>query len=654
MTTIEAPAKAKPLTPTTLVYGFTAAGDPQVSPDGTLVAYVVSKTDQETKKASAQVWLSGVDGSDARQLTHTGQRNGSPRWSPDGRLLAFVSDRVEKAGLFVLPMEGGEPRELTRHATGISDPAWSPDGTQIGYTSVVDPANPEGEKPKEDAAPKIRVTSRIDYKQDNRGYLGDTRVQVFVVDVASGKREQLTADAADHAFPAWSPDGKWLAVGVPNRNGMFSQLELRPIDGSAAVRVGAEDGTVGTWTWSPDGRSVAFSGEQEMPRTYQPDFWVYSLATGQTRRITTDLAVVPDAGFPTVVPAAQPVFADATHLRFHAFAAGASGIYSLDVTSGAVEKIEGELELRSGFSTDRQGRYVAQTLAGLERMGEIAVVDVQRRERSVITNLSEAVFAETPPAKWERFDIDRAGFRIEAWILKPADFDASKRYPVIIDIHGGPNGYYGYGFNAMQQVLATNGFVVVYSNPRGSTSYGRDFARQVVQDWGGEDYQDLMAVMDKACELPYVDRERQGIWGYSYGGYMTAWTIAQNHRFKAAVCGAPCFDLEAMYGTSDISHTFGPLQWGGAPHEAREWYATHSPSQIAHNTRTPTLIIQGEEDHRCPVGQGEAMFVALKQAGCEVEFARYPGGSHLFMRTGPAEHREDALARTLGWFEAHL
>jgi dipeptidyl aminopeptidase/acylaminoacyl peptidase len=163
-----------------------------------------------------------------------------------------------------------------------------------------------------------------------------------------------------------------------------------------------------------------------------------------------------------------------------------------------------------------------------------------------------------------------------------------------------------------------------------------------------------MAVMDRACEEPYVDETRQGIWGYSYGGYMTAWTIGRNHRFKAAVCGAPCFDLESMYGTSDISHTFGPLQWGGVPHEAREWYATHSPSHFAHNTRTPTLIIQGEEDHRCPVGQGEAMFVALKQAGCEVEFARYPGGSHLFMSTGPAEHREDVLRRTLEWFQRWL
>jgi dipeptidyl aminopeptidase/acylaminoacyl peptidase len=197
----------------------------------------------------------------------------------------------------------------------------------------------------------------------------------------------------------------------------------------------------------------------------------------------------------------------------------------------------------------------------------------------------------------------------------------------------------------VQQLLASNGFVVVYSNPRGSTSYGREFAVQVVRDWGGEDYEDLMAVMDRACQEPYVDETRQGIWGYSYGGYMTAWTIARNHRFKAAVCGAPCFDLEAMYGTSDISHTFGPLQWGGAPHDAREWYATHSPSQFAHNTRMPTLIIQGEEDHRCPVGQARrcsSRSSRLAASGVRALPRRQPP----VHAQRPAEHREDVLART--------
>jgi dipeptidyl aminopeptidase/acylaminoacyl peptidase len=350
----------------------------------------------------------------------------------------------------------------------------------------------------------------------------------------------------------------------------------------------------------------------------------------------------------------MPVWLDEQHVLFHAVHAGASGLYVIDVQSGNVEQIDGGRSIRSGMSVDRAHRFVVQSFASLEQVGELCVFDTQDGKSSTITSYSDAVFAESPPAEWERFDITRAGHVIEAWLLKPRGFDATKNYPVVIDIHGGPNGFYGYAFNATQQLLASNGIAVVYCNPRGSSSYGREFTQLVTEDWGGDDYLDIMAVLDTALQRPYLDAERTGIWGYSYGGYMTAWTIAQNHRFKAAVCGAPCFDLESMFGTSDISHEFGRLQWGGAPHEAREWYATHSPSQIAHNTRTPTLIIQGEADNRCPIGQGEQMFVALKQAGCEVEFARYPGGSHLFLRVGPPEHREDVLTRILAWFESRL
>jgi dipeptidyl aminopeptidase/acylaminoacyl peptidase len=195
---------------------------------------------------------------------------------------------------------------------------------------------------------------------------------------------------------------------------------------------------------------------------------------------------------------------------------------------------------------------------------------------------------------------------------------------------------------------------VVYANPRGSSSYGRDFATAVYGDWGGEDYLDLMAVMDAVLERPYCDADRQGVRGYSYGGYMTAWIIGQTDRFRAAVCGAPCFDLESFWGTSDIGARFGHRQFGGPAHDVPEWYEQHSPSSHAHRATTPTLIIHGEADERCPIGQGEQMFVALKQAGVEVEFARYPGGSHLFFATGPPEQRLDALQRTLAWFDRYL
>lgn len=640
------------LTPEILVYGFTQAADPQVSPDGTRIVYALVKTDKETKKTSSQVWVCGIDGSHPRQLTWGGSVNGGARWSPDGTYIAFVSDRVEKSGLFVLPMDGGEARELTRHAQPLGSLAWSPDGRRIAYTTTYDPENPNEEQPAKDAAPRVRVTSRIDYKQDNRGYLGDKRFQVWVVDVVSGERRMVTCDPHDHNQPQWSPDGSRLAVQVTRLNGMCSQLGIVSLESGELQVVGPEEGVVSVWAWSPDGNRILFAGDTR--QTWQTDFFLHDLVTGETRRLTDDLQCLPDGGFPTVLPPAQPVWLDDNLALFHAIHAGKSGIYTIDTRDGTVALLHEYAALNVGFSVGGAGRYVAQGHNSLERAGEIAVFDRESGRAEVITRYSERVLAETPPAQWEQFVVHRDGFAIDAWLLKPADFDSSKQYPVILDIHGGPNGHYGYGWNLFQQLLASNGFLVVFSNPRGSSSYGRDFTLQVSRDWGGEDYQDLMKVVDTVLERPYADPHRTGIWGYSYGGYMTAWTIARNHRFQAAVCGAPCFDLESMYGTSDISHTFGELQWGGPPHADREWYATHSPSSFAHNTRTPTLIIHGEADERCPIGQGEQMFVALKKAGCEVEFARYPGGSHLFLRVGPAEHREDVLRRVLGWFQRHL
>ena len=642
----------KPLSPETLVYGFTPASDPQVSPDGRRVVYNLAAVSPETKKGSSHIWLCDIDGANKRRLTFSGERNRGARWSPDGTHIAFVSDRVPTNGIFQIAVDGGEAREVMRQNQSIGDLAWSPDGARIVFTSSFDPENPEGEKPKDGVAPAVRVTSRLDYKQDNRGYLGEARNQVNIVDVATGEPGFLTSEPVDHAFPQWSPDGTLVAASRLTTNGMRSQLELIPVDGSTSTLIGPEEGNVGTWAFSPDGARIVFTGDTKA--TSQSDFFVYTLASEETRRVTADLQCLPAAGFPTLEPPSMPVWLDDSHVLFHAVRAGASGIYVIDLDSGAVEQIEGGTSLRSGFSTDAAHRYIAQGVASLDAVGELLVFDRETGKSAQITDYSGAVLAETPTAKWERFDISRGGYVIESWLLFPPGFDASKKYPLVLDIHGGPNGFYGYGFVAMQQVLATNGFIVLFCNPRGSSSYGREFTQQVTGDWGGEDYLDIMASVDDAVKRPYVDAERLGIWGYSYGGYMTAWTIGQNHRFKAAVCGAPCFDLESMFGTSDISHEFGMLQWGGPPHEAREWYATHSPSQFAHNTKTPTLIIQGEADNRCPVGQSEQMFVTLKQAGCEVEMARYPGGSHLFMRAGPPEHRQDVLARVLAWFQGHL
>lgn len=643
----------QPLTPDTLIYGFTLAGDPQISPDGAHILYSLSQINRDTKKANSNLWLCAFDGSNPRQLTQASGRNGSGRWSPDGAQIAFISDRVKKSGIFLLSAHtSGEAREIAHHNAPIGDLAWSPDGSRLAYTVPFDPANPDETDAPEGAAPRVRVTSRIDYKQDNRGYLGDTRLQVYVVDVATGERRRVTRDAVDYICPQWSPDGAWLAAQVPNRNTMHSQLELIEVATGETHLIGPEDGVVGTWAWSPTGDRILFAGDTW--QSWQLDLFLYDVASGQTRRLTDDLQCAPDTGYSNVIPPAQPVWLDDRHALFHAMRSGASGLYTVDTQTSAVEQVQRTQALNSGLNMDAARRYAVQAHSRLDAIGEISVFDRQSGETRIITSYSAPVLREHPAPTWERLEVRRGDFTTEAWLLKPPNFDPSRRYPVILDVHGGPNSYYGYGFNLLQQCLASHDFLVVFSNPRGSGSYGRHFTQQVTHDWGGEDYLDLMAVVDAVLERPYADAERTGIFGYSYGGFMTAWTIGHTQRFKAAVCGAPCFDLESFYGTSDIGHTFGALQFGGSPHAIREWYAAHSPSNFAHQTRTPTLIVHGEADERCPIGQSEQMFITLKQAGCEVEFARYPGGSHAMLRVGPPEHREDFLARIRDWFQTHL
>jgi dipeptidyl aminopeptidase/acylaminoacyl peptidase len=517
--------RPQPITPEAAVYDIKAAGSPRISPDGARIVYSVGQTDRDTGKGTSQLWLCDPDGGNRQQITWTGRQNSDPNWSPDGTSIAFVSDRGEGPGqgVYLLPVGGGEARELTRHAQGIIGLAWSPDSGTIAYTTAVDPDNPDETPRDPDAPPPVRVVRRIDYKQDNRGYLNDVRQQVFLVDVASGERRQLTRELVDHSFPQWSPEGRRIAVKIPNRNGMQSQLGLIDVATGAVQRVGPEGGVVGTWAWSPDGSFILFDGDTA--NTAQTDYFRFDVAGGEVTRLTDDLAVLPVSGFPTISPPDQPVWLDERRALVHAMRAGASGLYTVDSQSGEVAEVQRWEATQAGLSLDREQRLLVQGRSDLDGTGELVVFDRLSGETTVITDLNAAFFAEHPAARWEKLAITREGVEIDAWLLSPPDLDPARTYPVILDVHGGPHSAYGYAFNNTAQILATNGFLVVAANPRGSGTYGREFADMVRGDWGGEDYLDLLAVLDHVLERPEADAARTGIYGYSYGGYMTAWTI---------------------------------------------------------------------------------------------------------------------------------
>ena len=642
------------LTPDRIVYDLVSAGEPQLSPDGSTIVYSRAQAERGRLKPSSHLWLIDRDGGNPRQLTTAGTRNGVARWSPDGAWVAYVSDADGDSGLYVTSPAGDTHLLISKHRPGVGEIAWSPDGRHIAYVAAYDPDNPSEAKPADDAPPPVRVVRRVDYKQENRGFLNDVRQQVWVVEAATGERRRLTAELLDHGVPTWSPDGTRLAVKISTRNGMTSQLALIDVASGESSRVGFSSGQVTTWAWSPDGRSILFSGDPDS--TWQTDWFLLDVDRDEVRRLTDDLECLPDGGFPTVALPAQPVWLDANAALFSAFHRGASALYRLQVSSGALEKLVQLDGQHGGLSTDADHRYVVQSRSAPDGAGEAAVIDAATGEVTVVTTHNAALFAEAPLGRTEAFEIERGGLTFGGWLLYPPDFDATKRaqYPLVLDIHGGPNAHHGPGFNANQQAMAQAGMVVLFINPRGSSSYGRDFTMRVGHDWAGEDLLDQYAALDAVVARGFVDPDRLGVYGYSYGGYMTSWIIGSTHRFKAAVIGAPVVDLTSFYGTSDIGHTFGPRQIGGKPWESPEEYRKRSPLTMLHTARTPTLIVHGEADDRCPIGQGEQCFMALMEAGCEVEFARYPGEAHAMLRTGLPAHRLDYLERVSAWFVRHL
>ncbi|MGC4108480.1 MAG: S9 family peptidase [Thermomicrobiales bacterium] len=642
------------LTPETGVYGIPTLSGAVVSPDGTRVVFARTDVKQETGKPETQLWIVGSNGDDLRQLTRTGTANTAPAWSPDGQTLAFVTRREgdKPFAIALLAFDGSEPRILVRHATAPHSLAFSPDGSTIAYVKPVDPENPD-ESPRDPEAPAaVRVVKRIDYKQDGIGYVNNVRNQVFLLDLDTDTTRQLTHGPSDHVKPDWSPDGARLAVIVPHRNGQRSCIgivDAGTTTGETRVH-GVEDGEVGLPSWSPDGTRIAVSFNPT--GGHHHGLYLLDPSSGAYTPVVDDPDFLIEASW---LSTAKPAWLDDATILLAGQLHGASGLWRVNAESGDVTEIGTWQAAQAGLNLPTDNSMAVQTSTSID--GEIAVIATTldtAPERRVLVDTGADAFAEVDLASWERIDAPSDGFAIEAWVIKPPAFDPAQTYPVILDVHGGPHGAYGYGFNLQAQLMAEAGYVVILANPRGSTTYGRTFTDAVLGDWGDGPWRDLQAVLDAVLSEPWADETRTGVFGYSYGGYMASWIIGHTDRFRAAVIGAPVFDLESMFGTGDIGHSFVPEQNCANPWQDRDRLMAQSPSSFIHNAVTPTLIIHGEADERCPIGQGEQLFISLMTLGVETEFIRYPGGFHGFISTGEPAHRIDANTRILAWFDRFL
>ena len=644
------------------IYLLKSVADPNVSPDGKSVAYVVGWADKEKDKMCSAIYVASLDGkTPARRFTQ-GTKDHSPRWSPDGKYLLFAAERGEKNQLFLAPIDGGEARQLTQAPHGAGSPQWSRDGKRVVYAARVGRwKEPKDRSPVEKNAP--RVIRDLRYKMDGVGFYDNRRVHIFTLDVATGKSKQITDGDYNDEQPGWSPDGKLITFASDRERDRFQRHWRTDVwvvssNGGTPRKITRSLGSCSNPTFSPDGKQVAFLGhefgDEGLGRNIQ---LMVAPANGRTAPKSISEKLDRSAwGWPMfMVGRSFNWVGKSDRILFIAGDRGRLMIFST-TTSGKTaprQVIDGERQI-TDFALTPDGKRIAFCAASVSEPWEVYATGLDAGSKE--TNLSHAndeVREQATIARFERMAYKSTdGLDLEAFVVYPPDYKPGRRYPLAVNVHGGPHSFHpGAGYISEFQTLANAGYVQLLPNPRGSTSYGQSFTLACVNDWGGGDFEDIMDGVDELVLKGVADPDRLYIGGYSYGGFMSSWAIGHTDRFRATVIGAPVSDQTSMFGTGDIPH-FDMYEIGGTPQENEDEYWLRSPVRYLGNSTTPVLLLHWEGDLRCPIGQSEEIFHALKVQGKEVEFVRYPGGFHTWNTHAPSQS-VDRVKRTLAWYERH-
>lgn len=673
-----AAAEKRPITEKDLLQ-FRWVADPQISPDGKSVAYVSVSVNEKEDRYDTNIWVvSAAPGSQPRQLTE-GPRDLAPRWSPDRRALAFLRGVSEKdrPQLYLLPMSGGEPRKLTDLPREAGPASWSPDGRRIAFASATtqkdleeQKAEKKGEKGKKS---DVRVITRAVYRRNGNGWADPLHPShVWVIDAALGTEpatpQPVTSGHYEEGEIAWSRDGARILfvsdrVDEPYYDPPDANLYAVPAGGGPMETVIDIRGPVRGAMASADGRRLAFvgfvnpGGVQSHTRS-DVFLWEGGKATGLTPGAEFEIGSsvggdqhAPRGGSPSGLvwtPDGRRVMTAAT---LH----GRSNLASIDVATRKVEWLTaGDHDLMAYTATPDASRF-AVTLGDDTHVGDLYLLETATRKLTQLTHVNDTLFSQLalsqPEEIWySSFD----GAKIHGWILKPPGFDPAKKYPFILEIHGGPHACYGDTFTHEFQWMAAKGYVVLYTNPRGSTSYGQDFANVIQYRYPGDDYKDLMLGVDEVVKRGYVDVKRMGVTGGSGGGLLTNWTVTQTDRFAAAVSQRSVADWTSFWATADFT-LFTPSWFRKNPYQDPEEFLARSPVRYAEKITTPMLFVEGDDDLRTPPGQGgEAMFRALKAQKKTAVMVRFPGETHELSRSGKPSHRVERLQHIVNWFEKHL
>ena len=634
--------------------------DPQISPDGRRVAFVMTTASEERDEYLSNVWVVAADGGEPRRFTAGPTRDTLPRWSPDGRWLAFVSDRgpKKKSQLYAMPADGGEAIQLTDLANGVFGQwgvAWSPDSTRLAFVARVGGwQEPEREEDRGKSRP-AHVISALKYRFEGIGFTYDRRPHIFVVRVTGGAPTQITDGDFPDVWPTWASDGGRIAFVAERHDTRDTDVHDAiydiALDGGEPRRISRTLMPMWAPTYSPDGRAIVHAGMRVAEDGY--NFLVFLQPADGGERICLTEAM--DRSAWDAVPPAWS--ADGEWVLFVGRDHGTYPLFRVRAKGGDLPVVVvGGRRTINGFSVARATGAVAFTATEPTVPTELFVCNADGSGERQLTHLNREWSAQVEVSAPERFSFHRAGFDIDVWVMKPVPFDAAKRYPALLWIHGGPHREFSDGYWHEAQVEAAAGYALIYVNPRGSQGYGEEFSRASVGDWGGGDFADLMMGVDEALgRFPFIDGERLGVIGISYGGFMTSWVVSHTDRFKAACSEAGISNVATQVGTSDIGWHWTINEQGGVPPwEDVGRYIDRSPVTHVASIHTPLLIVHGESDLRCNIVESEQLFVALKRLGREVVFVRMPDAGHGFGGVGRPRQRLERFRLILDWFAKYL
>lgn len=631
--------------------------DANISPDGSCVAYVVRTLDKEKDEYISNIYLWQAGGS--RQYT-SGGKDSAPRWSPDGSQIAFLSGRAEKNQVFVMPTSGGEAKQLTKLELGAGEPIWSPDSKTILFIAATSfPKKDEAQKEADKKRTPTKVIDRAVFKFDGLGFNHDRRSHIYCVNIEAGNVEQLTDGDFNDRTPAWSPDGRQI-VFASHRSAKWdtergSDLWIMAAEGGEPRKVTQSRGAWYGPTFSPDGSKIAYVGfpiEDDKDPDHWPEVWIADRAGSQIQNILEGTGIDEGHSIGSDWAGSTP---DVSLKWYEA------GIYFLTSTRGSCQVMRWDGE-QVVACTNGDHDVSSFTVA---RDGTIAYVKsdpIHPTEAFVLHNGQEKQISNENTHLLNELDMQApegvtfAGFDgnpLVGWVLKPVGFQSGQTYPVLLYIHGGPATAYGFSFFHELQWWAAQGYGVAYSNPHGGSSYGRDFQDSIRHDWGNKDYEDIMSFTDKVAELPWVDEARIAAAGGSYGGYMVNWLAGHTDRFAAFCTQRSICNMVSQGGTSDFA-AFRHERSGGTPEGNPEILWNQSPLKFASNVKAPTLILHQEQDHRCPIEQGEQWFSALKRLGVPTRFIRFPEESHGLSRAGKPSRRVERLGYMREWFSRYV